>query len=40
MAIWTFAPAKPNGEVAVLLHGKNFCSATWEGTIKFLGRTG
>ncbi|WP_395372554.1 alpha/beta fold hydrolase [Komagataeibacter diospyri] len=26
----------PNGQVAVLLHGKNFCAATWEGTIRFL----
>jgi pimeloyl-ACP methyl ester carboxylesterase len=26
----------PNGETAVLLHGKNFCSATWERTIRAL----
>jgi pimeloyl-ACP methyl ester carboxylesterase len=26
----------PNGRTAVLLHGKNFCAATWEETIKAL----
>lgn len=26
----------PNGQTVVLLHGKNFCGATWEGTIRFL----
>ena len=26
----------PNGRTAVLQHGKNFCAATWEGTIRFL----
>jgi pimeloyl-ACP methyl ester carboxylesterase len=40
MAYMDVKPAKPNGEVAVLLHGKNFCSATWEGTIKFLNQAG
>src|SRR5580698_4331485 len=40
MAYMEVAPAKPNGEVAVLLHGKNFCAATWEGTIKFLTEAG
>ncbi|PSN68003.1 alpha/beta-hydrolase [Corynespora cassiicola Philippines] len=24
--------SEPNGEVAILLHGKNFCGATWNGT--------
>jgi len=34
-------PAKqPNGQVAVLLHGKNFCAATWEGTIQALTSAG
>lgn len=34
-------PAKrPNGQVAVLLHGKNFCAATWEGTIEALTGAG
>ena len=30
----------PNGQVAVLLHGKNFCAATWEGTITALTGAG
>ncbi|OYW87640.1 MAG: alpha/beta hydrolase, partial [Pseudomonadales bacterium 32-61-5] len=25
---------KANGRTVVLLHGKNFCGATWDGTIK------
>ncbi len=29
-------PVVPNGQVVVLLHGKNFCAATWEGTMRFL----
>ncbi|KAH6898717.1 Alpha/Beta hydrolase protein [Thelonectria olida] len=28
--------SKPNGRTAILFHGKNFCGATWEGTIKVL----
>lgn len=31
---------KPNGQTVVLLHGKNFCGATWEGTIKPLSDAG
>src|SRR5437588_7477295 len=31
---------KPNGRIAVLLHGKNFCSATWESTIRSLTNAG
>ncbi|KAH7163195.1 Alpha/Beta hydrolase protein [Dactylonectria estremocensis] len=27
---------KSNGRTAVLLHGKNFCGATWEGTVEAL----
>jgi pimeloyl-ACP methyl ester carboxylesterase len=29
-----------NGRTAVLLHGRNFCSATWEKTISVLSRSG
>jgi pimeloyl-ACP methyl ester carboxylesterase len=32
--------SSPNGRTAVLLHGKNFCAATWEGTIKALAGAG
>jgi len=28
--------SQPNGQTAVLLHGKNFCAATWEDTIHAL----
>ncbi|KAK0390171.1 hypothetical protein NLU13_3743 [Sarocladium strictum] len=31
---------KPNGKTAVLLHGKNFCGATWETTIRALTQKG
>jgi pimeloyl-ACP methyl ester carboxylesterase len=34
------AVGTPNGETAVLLHGKNFCGATWEDSIKFLSQAG
>src|ERR1700733_11533909 len=40
MAYMDLKPAKPNGETAVLLHGKNFCAATWEETIKVLNDAG
>ncbi|HDR9586613.1 TPA: alpha/beta hydrolase [Burkholderia stabilis] len=33
-------PAHPNGRTVVLLHGKNFCAATWEDTIGVLSRAG
>ena len=33
MAFMDVAPSQPNGRVVVLLHGKNFCGATWEATI-------
>src|ERR1039458_253638 len=33
-------PARPNGRTAVLLHGKNFCGANWENTIKVLSKAG
>ncbi|GAB4068031.1 alpha/beta hydrolase [Ancylobacter sonchi] len=32
--------ADPNGRTVVLLHGKNFCGATWEGTIDVLSKAG
>jgi pimeloyl-ACP methyl ester carboxylesterase len=40
MAYMDVAPAKPNGRTVVLLHGKNFCAATWEGTIHALTDAG
>jgi pimeloyl-ACP methyl ester carboxylesterase len=33
-------PATPNGRVVVALHGKNFCAATWEQTIRALSGAG
>jgi len=36
MAYMDVRPQTPNGKVAVLLHGKNFCAATWQGTIAVL----
>ncbi|WP_373878614.1 alpha/beta fold hydrolase [Ancylobacter defluvii] len=41
MAYMDIGPvADPNGRTAVLLHGKNFCGATWEGSIDALTRAG
>ena len=40
MAYMDVMPSKPNGRVAVLLHGKNFCAATWEATITTLKQAG
>jgi len=40
MAYLDVRPDRPNGQTAVLLHGKNFCSATWEPTIKDLNAAG
>ena len=34
------APARPNGRTVVLLHGKNFCAATWDATITALTGAG
>ncbi|MDR9875293.1 alpha/beta hydrolase [Pseudomonas allii] len=34
------AKGKPNGRSVVLMHGKNFCGATWEGSIKALSDAG
>lgn len=41
MAYMDVAPAgAPNGQAVVLLHGKNFCAATWESTIRALTGAG
>jgi pimeloyl-ACP methyl ester carboxylesterase len=40
MAYMDVAPERPNGRAVVLLHGKNFCAATWESTINVLARAG
>lgn len=40
MAYLDVAPARPNGRTAVLLHGKNFCAATWVSTIDALTAAG
>ena len=40
MAYMDVRPADPNGHVVVLLHGKNFCAATWEGSVKALSAAG
>jgi pimeloyl-ACP methyl ester carboxylesterase len=40
MAYMDVQPQKPNGRTVVLLHGKNFCGATWEGVIKTLSGAG
>lgn len=40
MAYMDVAPAEPNGKTAVLLHGKNFCGATFEAQIAALSAAG
>lgn len=40
MAYLDVQPEHPNGRTAVLLHGKNFCSATWDDTIHRLANAG
>jgi pimeloyl-ACP methyl ester carboxylesterase len=40
MAYMDVRPAKANGRTAVLLHGKNFCAATWRTTIETLAAAG
>jgi pimeloyl-ACP methyl ester carboxylesterase len=40
MAYLDVRPAKANGRTAVLLHGKNFCAATWRATIDALTAAG
>jgi len=36
MAYMDVKPTRPNGRTAVLLHGKNFCAATWQAAIAAL----
>jgi pimeloyl-ACP methyl ester carboxylesterase len=40
MAYMDVQPPAPNGRAVVLLHGKNFCAATWEDTITVLAEAG
>lgn len=40
MAYMELAPAHANGRTVVLLHGKNFCGATWGDTARVLAATG
>jgi pimeloyl-ACP methyl ester carboxylesterase len=40
MAYMDVKPVKPNQRTAVLLHGKNFCAATWQDTIAVLSQAG
>lgn len=40
MAYMDIAPQTPNGRTVVLLHGKNFCGATWEGVIGAVTKAG
>jgi pimeloyl-ACP methyl ester carboxylesterase len=40
MAYMDVMPAQPNGRAVVLLHGKNFCAATWQTTITALTHAG
>jgi pimeloyl-ACP methyl ester carboxylesterase len=40
MAYMDVAPEKPNGHAVALLHGKNFCAATWQATIAALRDAG
>ena len=40
MAYMDIAPSAPNGQTAVLFHGKNFCAATWKETIDVLSAHG
>ncbi|QNQ11659.1 alpha/beta fold hydrolase [Sphingomonas alpina] len=40
MAFMDVAADRPNGRAVVLLHGKNFCGATWESSVRSLTRAG
>ncbi|MDF0533076.1 alpha/beta hydrolase [Shewanella sp. A32] len=40
MAYMDLQPTKANGHTVVLLHGKNFCAATWEDTGRSLSAAG
>lgn len=40
MAYMDVTPSSPNGRIIVLLHGKNFCAATWKDSIQVLADAG
>jgi pimeloyl-ACP methyl ester carboxylesterase len=40
MAYMDVKPTMPNGRTVMLLHGKNFVAATWQGTIAVLSHAG
>ncbi|NML36085.1 alpha/beta hydrolase [Chitinophaga sp. G-6-1-13] len=40
MAYMDVQPSRPNGQTAVLLHGKNFCGAYWDSTAASLANSG
>jgi Predicted hydrolases or acyltransferases (alpha/beta hydrolase superfamily) len=40
MAYLDVKPENPNGRTVVLMHGKNFCAGTWDGTIRALTQSG
>ena len=40
MAYMDVQPSSPNGDVIMLLHGKNFCGATWNETAHVLSVAG
>ena len=40
MAYMELASQRPNGRTVVLLHGKNFCAATWGDTARVLAASG
>jgi pimeloyl-ACP methyl ester carboxylesterase len=40
MAYMDVLPQQSNGRTAVLLHGRNFCAATWENSINVLREVG
>jgi pimeloyl-ACP methyl ester carboxylesterase len=40
MAFMDLAAERPNGSTVVLLHGKNFCGATWESSARALTKAG
>ena len=40
MSFMDVAPARPNGRSVVLLHGKNFCGATWGSSVRALTAAG
>jgi hypothetical protein len=40
MAYMDVQPEKPNGRAVALMHGKNFCAATWQGTIAVMSQAG